>query len=244
MDISRGLCYNQRRKPTEFTKGIPHMNENKATEIRPSDLWTVLKRCWIAMLALALVAGGAFFAYAKLTHEPQYTSTATLYVSRETGNTVTATDISIATTLIKDFVELNINDSIVEQAKQNAQSPLSVFELARMATLTYTEGTRVMYVTVTADDPQTAQVLANAFADAVCEEFNSLFDVVKEDGTVLTQRMLGVHSYGTGAYESNPVSFKSVWISALVSPLAVYLVALAVYLIRREKRNLPTDERI
>ncbi len=216
---------------------------NNSVEVSLTDLWSVLKRCWIFMLALAVVVGGGFFAYAKLTHEPQYTSTATLYVSRETGDTVTATDISIATTLIKDFIELNINESIVAKAKEIAQSPLPIPTLAGMASLTYTEGTRVMYVTVTARDAQTAQALTNAFADAVCAEFNSLFDVVKEDGTVLTQRMLGVHSYGTlNERESNPVSFTPVWISAVVSLFAVYLIALTICVIRRNKSTLSSEQ--
>ncbi|MBQ9760428.1 MAG: hypothetical protein IJW16_03660 [Clostridia bacterium] len=214
------------------------MEENKATEISTSDLWAVLKRAWILMLILAVIAGGSAFAVSYFTHESEYTSTAKIYVSRETGNAVTASDISIATTLIKDFIELNINDSIATHAKELSGSALSVPQLRRMADLTYTEGTRVMYVTVTASDPQTAQTLVNAFADAVCKEFNSLFDVEKEDGTVLTQKMLEVNSYGAlNESPANPISLTPVWVSAAVAAFAVYVVFLIIHLARSRRKT-------
>ena len=84
------------------------MEENKSIELKLSDMWEILKRCWWLMLIVCVVVGGFSFLFMKINHTPTYSSTATLYVVRESasGKDTTSSDISIATQLVRDFNKL------------------------------------------------------------------------------------------------------------------------------------------
>lgn len=208
--------------------------QNKTFDIRFLDLWTVLKRCWLIMLAVLVVVGLGTYLIMKQTHDPKYTSTATIYVTGGAAETdkVTTSNVSIATTLVKDFDVLIKSNNILQGVYNRTGAMLTTEQLKNMVSITNPTGTRVLQISVTAGDPVSAQVLANAFADVTCEHFNALYTVKNDDGTVTEQNMVRVFDPAiTPKKESNPVSKLVVLLIAAGCAMLVYLVYFVLFLL-------------
>ena len=215
-------------------KGIEMEEQNRTFDIRFFDLWTVLKRCWWLMLAVLVVVGSSTYLIMKQTHDPKYTSTATIYVTGGAAETdkVTTSNVSIATTLVKDFDVLIKSNNILQGVYNRTGAMLTTDQLKSMVSITNPTGTRVLQISVTAGDPVSAEMLANAFADVTCEHFNALFTVKNENGTVEEQTMVRVFDPAvTPKRESNPVSKLMVLLIAAGCAMVVYLVYFVLFLL-------------
>lgn len=204
------------------------MEDNKNLEIHVSDMWTVLKRCWILMLAVLIVVGVGLYVFQTQTHVPKYSSTATFYVKRENAN-ISYNEIYMANMLIEDFNELITNDQVYTKLyeKTGIANPKA---LKQMISTENPEDTRFTYVTFTADSPEEAQLLVNTFAEIVCNDFNALHELKKED-TVISQQLVGIYAYGTlNKNISNPVSILIISLIAAVCAILLYIVFLILHL--------------
>jgi capsular polysaccharide biosynthesis protein len=214
-------------------KGTDMEEQSRTVDIRFSDLWTILKRCWILMLAVFMVVGLGTFIGMKVTHTPKYTSKAVVYVTGGVadGKDVTTSNVSIATNLVKDFNELITSDVILEGVNEKADSMLTVNQIKGMVSVENPTGTRVLYIYVTAGDRARAQMLANTFAEVTCDKFNSMYVEDTADGGK-TQNMVKV--FGEANYperESNPVSKLVVLLIAFACAVLVYLVYFVLFLL-------------
>lgn len=206
------------------------MEESKSFEIRLTDLWSVLKRCWWLMLAVLVAVGSVTYIYLKSTHEPRYTSTATLYVLPEKSNNanLSSSDVTIATTLVKDFNELITNDKVLYQVYETSGGMVSPAQLKNMVSVENPTNTRVLYLKVSALNPASAKLLVDAFADATCQVFNDLFSTGENKG----QKMLQVVDYGRENKNiSNPISMLKVTLIAVISALLVYVVFILIFVL-------------
>ena len=216
------------------------MEESKNLEVRMSDLWTVLKRCWILMLAVFILAGTGIYIFKKQTHVPEYSSTATFYVKRENMTNMSYNEIYMANMLIKDFNELITNDQLYSKLHQKT-GIATPNELKHMISTKNPEDTRFTYVTFTAKSPEDAQLLVNTFADIICNDFNALYEVRKSDGTIQSQQLVGVYAYGTlNKNISNPISLLIISLIALACAILVFIVFLAIFLVD-DKINTAED---
>lgn len=215
------------------------MTNKRETEIRFSDLWSVLKGCWIIVLAVAIFVGGVAFALLHLTHKDAYTATSTIWALGSNANASTSggktstSDVSIGTYLINDYKELILTDSVLEAAIEGAGADISVAALKKNIEIKNNEETRVMYVSVTAGDKVEAMKLSNALSTAFCDRINaksdegktlvSVWDLAKEPKQI-----------------SNPVSILLVALIAIVAAGAAYAVFLVIHLMD-DKINTPGD---
>ena len=215
------------------------MTNERETEIRFSDLWNVLKRCWIIVLAVAILVGGAVFAFLHLTHKDAYTATSTIWALGSNANASTSggktstSDVSIGTYLINDYKELILTDSVLEAAIKNAGADISLSALKQNIEIKNNEETRVMYVSVTAGDKVEAMKLANSLSTAFCERINaksdegktlvSVWDLAKEPKQI-----------------SNPISILLIVLVAIVAAVATYAVFLVIHLVD-DKINTASD---
>lgn len=204
------------------------MNEREH-EIRFRDLWDVFKRCWIIVIAVAILVGGATFAVMQLTHVDEFTATSTIWALGSNANASTSggktstSDVSIGTYLINDYKELILTDSVLETAIDRAGSEMSLTALKQNIEITNNEETRVMYVSVTAKDKTEAMKLTNEISTIFCERINEKSDEGKTLVSVWDLAKLPEKI-------SNPVSILIIALIAVVAAVVVYAVFLILHL--------------
>ena len=129
---------------------------------------------WQIILCLILGAGLAL-GYTKLLVTPLYQATSSIYiVSASNNSVVNLTDLQIGAQLTADYQELILSRPLLEDVIENLEltngegEPMSTAALSRMITITNTDDTRILKVTVTSPDPQEAADIANELIDQAC----------------------------------------------------------------------------
>lgn len=206
---------------------------NKEISVRLLDLWTILRRYWLWLLIVFV--GIAILAFVLLTgqHVSEYQSTSSVFVLRQTDNETTSQDVSVATNLINDCIEVVTSESVLERVIADQNLALSTAQLRRMIHAENEASTRVLYITVTANDPEEAANITNSLSHTLCDYFNEYLlggqNQLKliDEGRVSTQ-------------ESNPVSMLMVLLFAFAGAMVLYVVFLVVFLMD-DKINTPED---
>ena len=177
------------------------------------DLWDIfVKRAWVMLLA-AIVAGGAFFGYSKLTYTPEYSSKATIYIlntNEESGNM--STEITIGQKLINDCTHFLKSHKVLDRVLTELDLDLTHAQLASKISTNNPTDTRFLEVTVKADSPEEAKVIV----DAICE-YGS-FEINE------TLQMNQVNLYEHGVLNKNAVNKTSITTYILVALVAAILV--------------------
>ena len=129
---------------------------------------------WQIILCLILGAGLAL-GYTKLLVTPLYQATSSIYiVSASNNSVVNLSDLQIGAQLTADYQELILSRPLLEDVIENLEltngegQPMSTAALSRMITITNTDDTRILKVTVTSPDPQESADIANELIDQAC----------------------------------------------------------------------------
>ena len=129
---------------------------------------------WQIILCLVLGAGLAL-GYTKLLVTPLYQATSSIYiVSASNNSVVNLTDLQIGAQLTADYQELILSRPLLEDVIENLEltngegEPMSTAALSRMITITNTDDTRILKVTVTSPGPQESADIANELIDQAC----------------------------------------------------------------------------
>ncbi len=166
--------------------------ENNSRKIQPEytvDLVHILKslwkRVWIIILAAVLVAGGAFI-YASKFQTPKYSAKIQLMVKNaakaessvedvEYILSLTATELDAAQSLVVTYKEILVGattmnqviDLINERYEVPQEDAYTPEKLASMIKVEPVEETALMAITVTADNPKNAAIIANCIAEVL-----------------------------------------------------------------------------
>lgn len=123
-------------------------------------LW---QHAWMLILAM-LLCGAIGFAYARFVLPEEFESTTKIYiVNKSNGDSsyYNTTDLQAGTYLTKDYSELIKSRSVMEQVVENLQLPYDYLALQSMVTVETPDETRIIEITVTDNNPQDAQTIAN-----------------------------------------------------------------------------------
>ena len=207
--------------------------ESRSSELQFADFWAVLKRCWWLMLAALVLVGILTSVALNIRHVPTYSSTATLYVLREStsGKDTTSADVSIGTYLVKDFNVLITSDKILDYVREVKGFMIDKPTLKRMVSVSNPDGTRILQIKINAGTPKSAQNLANAFAEATDLYFNELFSGGVTSEGVQAQKVISV--WGEATYSeniSNPISTLKILLVALLAAFGVYAIFFIVFI--------------
>ncbi len=127
-------------------------------------------------IALCLFVGaGIAFGVTKFLITPKYEATSSIYiVSASNNSVVNLTDLQIGAQLTADYQELILSRPLLEDVIRNLEltnaegQPMSTAALSSMITITNTDDTRILKVTVTSPDPQESADIANELIDQAC----------------------------------------------------------------------------
>lgn len=197
-----------------------------AREITLKNIWEIFLKNWIVIVVAAVLAAVIPFAVIQLTYTPQYNSTATLYVLKQSDNSTgnadpTVSDFSLALNvindcsyLIKDRVTL---DKVIEQLSYEIEPDV----LKDRITVTNPTGTRILEVSVKADTPE----LAKETVDILC----SVGTETIADAMGFSQ----VNPSREGVLEEEPSNKMPAFmyvLFALVAAVMAYAVFLIIYI--------------
>ncbi len=211
------------------------MEEEKSTEITITlgDLLGILRQCWIIMLAVMIVVGISVYAFMNATHVDEYTAQATIYVGSGNGegSGMTTSDFTIADKLVQDCIGVAKHRQTLKRVIDNQSRVMSVSDLEKRITATNRTNTRLIDVSVTAEDKVAAMELTDALANVICEEIN------RANGN---ERCTVFYEADLPQSISNPVSKLTVLLIAFAAAIVVYVVYLLIFLLD-DKINGPED---
>ena len=159
--------------------------ENNAKKYYTIDLLhivrTLWRKIWVICLAVA-IAGGIGFGLSAFIIKPTYSSTILLYVNNSSfslGNTsfsISLSEITAAQSLVKTYGEILNNRTTLERVKDEADVDYSYEQLSKMIVSGSANDTEIMYVTVTATDPNEANAIANCIAEVLPVRIAEIID--------------------------------------------------------------------
>ena len=145
--------------------GMGSSSDDEVT-IDLAELFGVLWHWIWLILLVALLLGGAAFAFSKFVIPEEFQSTTKIYVlDKESGSggQSTYTDLQVGSQLTKDYAELITSRTVIEKviADNHLESVYDYKEFLKKVEVNTPTDTRIVSITVTDTNPALAQALAD-----------------------------------------------------------------------------------
>lgn len=138
-------------------------------------LFYILKRAY--WIILAAVIGAAVARYSvKHYATPLYQATSKLYIAGS-DSIISEKDLKLGSSLAKDFQETIKTWYVYERVNERLGLDYSYNALANMVSTSNPSGSHLLYVTVIAPKPEEAQLLADAYAEAVQDYITNVMEM-------------------------------------------------------------------
>lgn len=147
------------------------MNEmNNARVITLTDLWDLFLQRFVVICLAAVIAAGSFFAVDMIFYDPQYSSTATMYILRQNGSEDTssgeaANELSLALRLVYDCNYFLKSRTVINTVIEDLGLDMTYNQLYSRISTANPTNTRVLEITVKGDSPEQAK----AIVDRICD---------------------------------------------------------------------------
>ncbi len=142
---------------------------------------TLWKRIWVVIVCgmLSAVMG---FLIAAFAITPMYSSSIMLYVNNSsfslgaTSFSISSSEITAAQSLVKTYIVMLKNRTTLEAVIEKSGLDYDYEQLYKMIDAASVNGTEVMGVTVTADNPYEAEKLANTIAEILPKKISEIIE--------------------------------------------------------------------
>lgn len=217
------------------------MEASKQMEIRLIDLWDILKRCWILVVAVLVAFSVIALIFMNITHTPVYTATVSLWAFRnnESAGSDYQNQMSdyynsmVGSQMINDYKILLTSNRVVSKVKDTYGTKMSNENMIRALSISHAEDTRVMYLSITTTNQEVSTKLANIWGDTFCDVVNN--ELMKG------QEVIQMLDYATTPERaSNPVSTLKAILVGVIGAILVYGGYFVRFLLD-DKINTPTD---
>lgn len=143
--------------------------ENDEMQIDLKELFYVLKKKIIVIIA-AFIAGAVLMAgYTALLVTPMYSASSMIYVLSRTTEDNALSDVQLGTQLTNDYKIFITTRLVLEQVIENTGVDMTYEQLRNAVTVSNPTDSRILTITVTNPDPATAQRLANEIASVTAD---------------------------------------------------------------------------
>lgn len=211
-------------------------NETRGS-ISIADLWEVfISHVWQIVLAGLLVLA-VLVGYSVFTYKPVYTSTATVYIIRQsdsmTGSATSpsSSDFNLALNTVKDCTILLKSHKVLDVVIADLGMDISYERLSKMISVNNPTDTRYLEISVTAPTPSDAKIIV----DKLCE--------VGRKSIVDIMGINQVSQVDQGTFKetpSNPMIGVMCYVGALAAAVVVYGVYLVIFMFD-DKIGSPDD---
>lgn len=214
------------------------MEQNEIRDsISIADLWDVfISHVWQIVLAGLLVLA-VLVGYSVFTYRPEYTSTATVYIVRQSdassGNLTSpsSSDFSLALNTVKDCTILLKSHKVLDVIIAELGMDISYEHLREMISVNNPTNTRYLEITVTAPTPSDAKIIVDKLCDVGGQSIVDIMgiDLVNQvDQGTLTDT------------PSNPMIGMICYVGALAAAVVVYGIYLVAFMLD-DKISSPDD---
>lgn len=151
------------------------MNKQVNTEFE-IDLLALFRAVWrrkFFILAVSCLVGVLAFGYQVLLATPQYESTSRIYVVNRQNNelgVLTNQDLQAGSYLVKDYREIILSQSVLQEVIDDLDLELTPEGLAHKIKVTIPTETRIISITVSDPNPETAARIVNLFRQKASEK--------------------------------------------------------------------------
>lgn len=206
--------------------------------LRLRDFWDIFAKRWIWILVAAAVCAGGLFLFDRLTYTPEYASTATLYILRQSEDgsvSGSSEDFSLALKVVTDCDYLLKSHSVLDEVIAELDLDLSYEQLYKRVSTSNPANTRILKVTVTAGSAE----LAKEIVDSICR--------IGPDKIAAAMGFDQVNLFEYGVLNempSNTIGFVKYVKAALTVAVLMYVVFLLAFLLDCRIRSAADVERM
>lgn len=147
--------------------------DNVEFEIDIVELLLRVLEKWKSIVAGALLGAVLMGIYSFVLASPVYEATSKLYVLTASDSAINLSDLQIGSYLTSDYQEVFETWEVHEIVRQNLGLTYSRKDLRDMLTIRNPGDTRVLYITVSSEDPYEAAMLANEYASVARQYISS-----------------------------------------------------------------------
>lgn len=195
-------------------------------EISFHELWNVFIQKLPYLVLIPILCTAVLFVYSNFLLSPQYTSTVTLYILRQSGDELTITeainDYNLALKLVNDCTYLLKSHTVVDTVLNKLDLSYSYENLCSRISTVNPADTRILEVSVTADSPEMAKEIIDCLCTTGVIEINSTLGF--EQLTIFEMGILPTTP-------CNTVSLLSYILCAAISLLICYIISLVLYIL-------------
>ncbi|MES0413264.1 Wzz/FepE/Etk N-terminal domain-containing protein [Anaerostipes caccae] len=158
------------------------MNENDEIEIDLVDMCKYFVSKWITIVLSILICAGVGFGYSVIKNKKIYSTTAKLYVTiPQTSDKVLIRDN--ANELVQDYIELMKTNIISEKVANKLK--MSSDEVKESIQPEQIEGTRIIKLKITLNDPKKIKKLSNA---VITTTLSTITNKLKKDKPLILEQ--------------------------------------------------------
>ena len=169
------------------------MNENNAQQVITfRDIWELFLQRLVIILLISALAVAGFYVFNKVTYVPMYQSTATLYIAgdgeyEDNTSADAYNNYTLSLKVVNDCDYLLSSRSVLEQVSENMGLKTGYSVLQGRITTENPTNTRVLEVTMEAENPQLAKDIVDELCTIATEKINITMEAkyvrVYEEGT-------------------------------------------------------------
>ncbi len=184
----------------------------------------MFQRTWLIIMC-GLTLGLGMILYSMLFATPGYESSTKIYILSSSGDdssSLTTSDMTVSSSLTKDYTEIIQNRTVVENVISSLQLNTTYEDFLKTVDVSASSSdTRILTITITDSDPYEAKRRVDTFRDIALNQIEEVMgrDVVK---------VIETASYPD--HRTSPSLRKNGMIGAIVGILLCILVLLVVYL--------------
>ena len=194
--------------------------ESDEIEIDLKDLFFEVVAEWKKILVSTVLAAIIMYVVSAFILTPQYESTSKLYIMKS-GGISSLTDLQLGTNLANDYMEVVDGRPILDQVIKNLKLDMNYAQLKGMLKFVNPTSSRIIEITVTHPDAETAKAIADEIADVAAIYIDEKMD----------QDRPSVLQYGY--VSENPVSpsvMKNSVLGALIGAFLAIAIIVVTYL--------------
>ena len=141
----------------------------------------MIRRLWVIILAM-VICGGAMFSYSAFLITPLYEASTLLYVNNSsfsvgaTSFSISSSEISAAKSLVDTYLVILETRLTLNEVIERGELDCTYEELREMISAGAVNETEVFSVTVTSDDPQEAEHIANTIAQVLPDKISDVVE--------------------------------------------------------------------
>lgn len=145
------------------------MNE---TEISLLDIWSLIRRRWVLILAAGILCGAAVGLFTLFFIEPVYEAKVSMYVynAERQNSSITTSELSASKSLVDTYIVILKSNTVLNAVINALELPYSEKELNSMIRASAMSNTEAFEIIISNTDPELAQKIANSLADIAPEQ--------------------------------------------------------------------------